>query len=165
MKLIIASDSHGSMGILKQIMLREQPFYRFIHLGDGLEDYLRLQRSLRGLARADFNCDAIFEAVNGNSDPPGMYPEELVLKFDRINCLFTHGHHYQVHQGLSTLVQTAKQNRAKYVFYGHTHRPSDETLHGIRLINPGTVCFYLNPEPTYISWNTTTREILFHQCK
>lgn len=155
MKLIIVSDSHGSMGILKQIFLREQPFDLFIHLGDGVEDLQRLKPSL------DFK----FDAVNGNSDPPGMYPEELILQFDRIKCLFTHGHHQQVHQGGAALVQAAKKNRVKYVFYGHTHRASDETLHGFRLINPGTVCFYLNPTPTYISWNTATREILFHKCK
>jgi putative phosphoesterase len=165
MKLIIVSDSHGNMGVLKQIILREQPFDRFIHLGDGLEDLLRLQRSLHALAGVDFNGDAIFEAVNGNSDPPGMYPEELLLKFGRINCFFTHGHRYQVHQSLAPLVRATKQNRARYVFYGHTHQASDETLHGIRLINPGTVCFYLSPEPTYISWDTATGEILFHQCK
>ncbi|MCL6590730.1 MAG: YfcE family phosphodiesterase [Firmicutes bacterium] len=159
MKIIIAGDSHGSIAILKQIILREQPFDRFIHLGDGLEDFLRLQRSL------DFSCSAVFEAVNGNSDPPGMFPEELALKLGKITCLFTHGHHYQVHQGPAALVQAAKQNRAKYVFYGHTHQASDKTLHGIRLINPGTVCFYLSPEPSYVSWETTTGEILFHKCK
>lgn len=155
MKLIIASDSHGSMGMLKQIILREQPFDLFLYLGDGVEDLLRLHQSF------DFK----FDAVGGNSDPPGMYPEELLLKFGRIQCLFTHGHHYQVHQGGATLVQVAKKNRAAYVFYGHTHQASDETLHGIRLLNPGTVCLYLNPEPSYISWNTLTGEILFHKCK
>ena len=32
----------------------------------------------------------------------------------------------------------ARENGVRYVFYGHTHMQADDTIGGVRLINPGT---------------------------
>jgi putative phosphoesterase len=142
MKVIILSDSHGSFGALKKIVESERPFDLLIHLGDGLEDLLRLSRMV------DFQ----FDGVNGNGDPPGMYPVDLTLNLGGHICFFTHGHHYGVHQGFGRFVAAAKKNKARYAFFGHTHQPFQEPVKGIQVFNPGSICFYLSPSPSYIRW-------------
>lgn len=154
MKIIILSDSHGSLGTLKKIVEREWPFDLLIHLGDGLEDLTRLNRVM------DFNYDG----VNGNGDPPGMYPKHLTLKLNNRICFFTHGDDYGVHQGYGPLVNAAKNNKAGYAFFGHTHQAVREHLKGVEVINPGSICFYLTPKPAYISWETERNQLLFQNC-
>lgn len=153
MKVIILSDSHGSFGILKKIVESEQPFDLLIHLGDGLEDLQRLSRIV------EFR----FDAVNGNSDPAGMYPLELTLNLGGQICFFTHGHKYGVNQGFSQFVMAAKKNKARYAFFGHTHQAFREQFKGIELLNPGSICFYLSPNPAYIRWEIERNELLFRQ--
>jgi len=142
MKLIIVSDSHGGFGVLKKIVALEQPFDRLIHLGDGMEDLQRLIRIM------EFR----FDGVNGNTDPPGMYPPELTVNFDGHICFFTHGHHYGVHQGVERLASAARNHKARYAFFGHTHQSFQKRLRGIKIYNPGSICTYLSLIPTYIRW-------------
>jgi putative phosphoesterase len=153
MKVIILSDSHGSFGTLKKIVESERPFDLLIHLGDGLEELLRLSRIV------EFR----FDAVNGNGDPAGMYPLELTLNLGGQICFFTHGHHYGVNQGVSQLVAAAKKNKARYAFFGHTHQAFREQIKGVELLNPGSICFYLSPKPAYIRWKIERNELLFRQ--
>ncbi len=154
MKLVIVSDSHGGFGNLKKVVERETPFDLLVHLGDGLEELARLGRII------DFQYDA----VNGNNDPPGMYPGDLILKLQGKICLFTHGDRYGVISGLDQLVEAARRHRAKFVFFGHTHQPCQERIKGVEMINPGSICFYISPRPTYITWELETGRLEFHDC-
>jgi putative phosphoesterase len=138
-KAVILSDSHGSFGVLQKIVARETPFDLLIHLGDGVEEGLRLK------LLTEFN----FDAVAGNNDPRDAFPVNLILKFGHYRCFFTHGHSYQVTDNLDGLVAAAKKEKAMIAFFGHTHYYSDQVYKGVRLVNPGTVCRYLNPNPYY----------------
>lgn len=153
MKVIIVSDSHGCFGVLKKIVTLEQPFHQLIHLGDGLEDLQRLSRIV------EFR----FDGVNGNGDPPGMYPEDLSLNLGGRVCFFTHGHNYGVNQGVDQLVSAAKKHQARFAFFGHTHQASRKLISGIEIFNPGSICTYLSPNPTYIRWEIGRREPVFLQ--
>jgi phosphoesterase, MJ0936 family len=139
MKVIIVSDSHGSFGDLQKIIVRETPFDLLIHLGDGIEELLRLK------LMKDFNLDG----VTGNNDPRDVFPTHLVLKLGHYPCFFTHGHLYQVTDHLDSLVAAAKKEKVAIAFYGHTHCYNDQEYKGVRLVNPGTVCRYLNKRPSY----------------
>jgi hypothetical protein len=44
------------------------------------------------------------------------------------------------------------------VFYGHTHRPWEETRDGVRIVNPGTLGGVFS-RPTYAVWDTETGEM------
>ena len=153
MKAIILGDSHGNLGVLQRIIDREAPFDLLFHLGDGIEDGLRLKLI------KDFN----FDAVNGNNDPRDAFPLETVIKFGRYRCFFTHGHYYQVNDQLDQMVNAAKKERAAIVFYGHTHHYSDQQYKGVRLVNPGTVCRYLNKIPSYLSLEVKQGDLLIQK--
>ncbi|MGE5582017.1 MAG: metallophosphoesterase family protein [Bacillota bacterium] len=140
MKIVVISDSHGDFAALKRVVAKEEPFELLIHLGDGLEDGFRLRRI------KEFNLDG----VNGNNDPGDLFPEKLILKLGGKICFFSHGDQYQVHNGLDLLWQAAGGEKADLVFYGHTHRFEDRVFKGKRFFNPGTICSYLNREPSYL---------------
>ncbi len=151
MKVIILSDSHGNFAALKKVVVHESPFDLLVHLGDGLEDVMRLRRVL------DFS----FDGVNGNNDPRGMYPDSLTLKLGTKTWFICHGHHYGVNRGLEELIKAAQENKAKVAFFGHTHQPFRERIKHIELINPGSVCFYHSHQPTYITWDSRNDDFVF----
>lgn len=140
MKIVIVSDSHGNMGVLKQIVKREEPFDLLFHLGDGIEDAIRLQKLI------GFNLDG----VEGNNDIKGQFPTSLVLRFGKKQCLFTHGHLFNVNRDLSSLIDEARVSKAALAFFGHTHRFHDSFQKGVRLLNPGSVCNYFTKEAGYL---------------
>lgn len=107
MKIVIVSDSHGNVGVLKQIVKREEPFDLLFHLGDGIEDAIRLQKLI------GFNLDG----VEGNNDIKGQFPTSLVLRFGKKQCLFTHGHLFNVNRDLSSLIAEARISKATLVFF------------------------------------------------
>jgi putative phosphoesterase len=150
MKVVIVSDSHGSFGVLQKIVARETPFDLLIHLGDGIEEVLRLK------LLKDFNLDA----VAGNNDPKDYFPDQLTLKLGPYRCFMTHGQLYEVNDNLDQLVEAAKREKATIAFYGHTHQYNDQLYKGIRLINPGTICSYLNCRPTYLTIEIHNRELI-----
>lgn len=140
MKIVIVSDSHGNVGVLKQIVKREEPFDLLFHLGDGIEDAIRLQKLI------GFNLDG----VEGNNDIKGQFPTSLVLRFGKKQCLFTHGHLFNVNRDLSSLIAEARISKATLVFFGHTHRFHDSFQKGVRLLNPGSVCNYFSKRAGYL---------------
>ncbi|HBF37528.1 MAG TPA: hypothetical protein DDW50_09435 [Firmicutes bacterium] len=150
MKVIMVSDSHGSFGVLQKIVAKETPFDLLIHLGDGIEEILRLK------LMKDFNLDA----VAGNNDPRDYFPDHLIMKFGAYRCFMTHGQLYEVDDGLDQLVAAAKREKAAIAFYGHTHEYSDQLYKGVRVINPGTICSYLNKCPSYLTIAIENRELL-----
>jgi putative phosphoesterase len=149
MKIVIVSDSHGNMGVLKQIVKREEPFDLIFHLGDGIEDVIRLQKLI------GFNLDG----VEGNNDIKGQFPTSLVLRFGKKQCLFTHGHQFNVNRDLSSLITEARISKATFVFFGHTHRFHDSFQKGVRLLNPGSVCNYFTKEAGYLVLNAGHKDL------
>jgi uncharacterized protein len=149
MKIVILSDSHGSFGVIQKIVTREEPFDLLIHLGDGVEDLLRLQKIKA--------CN--FDAVAGNNDPVDSYPAHVMLKLGGYRFFLTHGHHYRVNDNLNQLFAAAKKEKSAFVFYGHTHSFADRVFKGIRFLNPGTVCTYLNKSLTYLIVEITDRNL------
>ncbi|MGE5606338.1 MAG: YfcE family phosphodiesterase [Bacteroidota bacterium] len=149
MKVVIVSDSHGNMGVLKRIVLREEPFDLLFHLGDGIEEALRLQKLI------GFNLDG----VEGNNDIKGIFPTWFSSKFGKINCFFTHGHLFEVNRDFSLLVSQARKLRADLAFFGHTHHYYDGVQKGIRLLNPGSVCSYFSKETAYLVLKAEDRHV------
>lgn len=79
-------------------------------------------------------------AVRGNCDPRGLAPESLVLeRGGHVFCLL----HVPPHGAPAG---------ASFVLHGHTHVPRDETLAGIRYLNPGTVSKPNHGAPPSYAW-------------
>ena len=75
--------------------------------------------------------------VGGNTDDPGWgYPDTALVVLDGIRFLV---HHIVDPGHPSAVVRRALvQHRPDAVVYGHTHQSSQQTIGGIRYLNPGS---------------------------
>jgi putative phosphoesterase len=126
MKAIIFSDSHGSTGLMHEI-LQEESFDMIIHLGDCYDDMLELR-----------DCyDVPVLGVVGNVDRNDG-PEVEIIQLDDIKILLTHGHVFRVKGRLDYMLDFCLQKGVHIGLYGHTHEAYNEDHH-IRLFNPGSI--------------------------
>lgn len=138
MKILVLSDSHGS---LKNLKTAVDKFSRnadiIVHCGDGTRnDAMWLKDYCKG---------AMVVCVRGNCDS-SMYElkNEEFLDVEGKKIMITHGNYYSVKSGLERLAREAEEKNSQIVFFGHTHTATDQTLGNVRLINPGS-CGYYNP--------------------
>ena len=77
--------------------------------------------------------------VAGNCDENSKdTPEDLVLEIRRKKFFLTHGHNYNVNNGIDKIVEKAKELGADYALFGHTHVHLREKVDGITVLNPGS---------------------------
>ena len=146
MKLLIASDIHGSAyycSKLMQVIQREQPD-RLLLLGDLLyhgprNDLPRDYAPKAVIPMLSAHKDIII-AVRGNCDaevdqmvlPFPCMADSRQLDVDGVTFYLTHGHHASP--------DNMPELPAGSIFLsGHTHVKMDEMRRGIRCINPGSV--------------------------
>ncbi|MFA7075915.1 MAG: YfcE family phosphodiesterase, partial [Candidatus Izemoplasmatales bacterium] len=122
MRILIFSDNHGERYNIDRIIKQWIPLDRIISLGDS-------EMSENELS----NLEII--GVKGNYPFEPKFPTELNFNFEGVNCFFTHGHHYHVKSGVSSLLQKAYLNKYDIVGFGHTHRVFLEEISGIIMIN------------------------------
>ena len=79
-------------------------------------------------------------AVRGNCDPPRLAPESLTLTREGHTFFLTH-----------IPVRTVPPC-ARFALHGHTHVPRDETIDGVRHLNPGTVSKPNHGAPVSFAW-------------
>ncbi len=129
MKIIVFSDSHGTIDWMIAAMEEEKPDHIFF-LGDHDRDGWDLSRIYPMIP---------IHVVRGNCDwGPGL--EDLVMELGGIRFFLTHGHRYGVKGGLLRLEQAGYVAGADMVCFGHTHIPADINENGrVRMFNPGTV--------------------------
>lgn len=164
MKFFVASDIHGSAYYCDKLIraFNEEKADRLILLGD------ILYHGPRNDLPRDYNPKAVIEMLNnikesifcvrGNCDAE---VDLMVLDFpfkedyaliEMQDCVLyaTHGHIYN--QGN---MPPAKEGDV--VLYGHTHIPKDETVRGVRFINPGSVSIpKAGSAHSYIVWENNT---------
>jgi len=137
-KLLVFSDSHGSIGALKMVFKwandhipPNDTICSAACLGDGLSD-------IRSAADATgFYSD--WRIVCGNNDYGIQAPEAAVFDFADNRFFICHGHRQSLYGGYHTLVAAAKNNDANVALFGHSHVPFYKITEGISLINPGSV--------------------------
>ena len=145
MKLMIASDLHGSAFYCRQLlaaMEREQPD-KLLLLGDILyhgprndlpegyapKEVIAMLNPLRErLLCVRGNCDLL--------DNGAKYDEFLVL--ENFKLWLTHGHKYIQRQEKADLGYWAKTLDQDIVVYGHTHVPVNAYYGDTLLVNPGS---------------------------
>jgi putative phosphoesterase len=59
------------------------------------------------------------------------------MEVEKVRLLYTHGHLFGVKGGLDKLQKLAKENDAKIVLFGHTHRPFFDYIDEAYYLNPG----------------------------
>jgi len=124
MKLLITSDTHGNLELLKKLSLKYKDYVK-IHLGDRGFDIKELDTL--GFIYVDGNCDCN-ESV-----------KDRTLNIEDNIIFMTHGDKYNVKFDLNKLYFKALESNAKYVFYGHTHFQSKVEFENMIFINPGAL--------------------------
>lgn len=124
MEILVLSDTRERLDKLKGVLKKHSKCDYIFHLGDG---YQNLE---------DPNASNVF-CVKGNRDLLSDCLPYKIVTLQGKRFLLTHGHEYGVKMGLARLMKLAKQEEADIVCFGHSSRFYDETLDGIRYINPG----------------------------
>ncbi len=131
MKILVLSDSHSALRIMREAIRHIQPD-AVVHLGDLFAD---------GEALQEENPHIPFHMVPGNCDKYRMYeprPEMLCYPVCGVKLYMTHGHNHGVKSGLYYLLQDARASGVQAVLYGHTHNPDCREMDGLWILNPGS---------------------------
>ncbi len=126
MKFGIVSDTHDNMANFNKIIdfLNAQKITTILHCGD------ICNQELMDEATKHFNGQIYW--VRGNGDYHlDKVPETLELKLGGKRIFMNH------YPEISK--RAAESGKYDLAFYGHTHRPWEETIGKCRLVNPGEV--------------------------
>jgi putative phosphoesterase len=146
MKLLFASDIHGSLSACQAVLerLKEERADRLILLGDLLYhgprnplpdgyDPMAVSDALNALAVRPLcvrgNCDSEVDQMVLNFPIMADYTI-LPLKNSRL-AFITHGHIYNIHN-------MPQISHGDLLIHGHTHIHTVENHHGVTYINPGS---------------------------
>ena len=139
MRIVAFSDSHGCRSDLMDAILFAQQRGKIdicVHCGDGAGDFEEMERVLRAE-----NPRVQLYGVRGNCDLSYLRtPYAAMFNACGVGFLVSHGHAYGVKSGLHRLIDAAKLQNARVVFFGHTHVACNETIAGVTLLNPGAIC-------------------------
>jgi putative phosphoesterase len=132
-KLLVVSDSHGSISALKAVLswAADQEIEAGVFLGDGVQDMSAAS------AATGFSCG--WKSVKGNNDYDFSMPSTGSFEFCGFRFFICHGHYYSVYAGYNKLITQALKERANIALFGHTHVPFYKNANGLLLINPGSV--------------------------
>ncbi|MFA5537386.1 MAG: metallophosphoesterase [Bacillota bacterium] len=130
MLLGIISDTHQQHKEAKKAIKQMGQIEQLLHAGDFYEDAMKLAEKLAVPVKAVVgNCDWYLADK----------PDELVLEFENVKILLTHGHINRVRFGYDNLLERAKKMGVRVAIFGHTHVPVLEERDGVLLFNPGSV--------------------------
>ncbi len=129
MRLIVFSDSHGSVRYMRQALEMHPEADAVVHLGDGERDLETLGDLLEGkrVIQVCGNCD-LYSQLN--------IEERVILAGAKVLC--THGHFMHVKHGEQMLREVARNWGARIVLYGHTHNIVNNYVDGLYIFNPGS---------------------------
>lgn len=123
-RIVLVSDNHSLKKPIEDLQNLYHDYDYMFHCGDSeLPKYM-----LSG-----------FACVCGNNDYYGIYPQHLILSIGEHRFFLTHGHRDFIFGHYEMLAEKAKAQDCDVVCFGHTHIPYDNTIHGIRLLNPGSI--------------------------
>lgn len=140
MKILVLSDTHGKLNMVRDIWPKLKGVDLVLHAGDYASDAKAI--------RQEFNVPVAY--VKGNCD--GCYSSEVcsseggdyaVIETDGGRILLTHGHNEGVGSGLDRLRYKALEEGCVAAIYGHTHVASVTQIE--EPAAPGGVLWFINP--------------------
>lgn len=130
LRIGVVGDIHGNYPGLKKALAQMGTVDHLLFTGDGIRDIRHLQAETGVFVRG----------VRGNCDFLADFPDEELFTLEGNRILLTHGHHYNVKNGLTRIGLAAQEKEVRMVVFGHTHLPVITEWQGILLLNPGTLC-------------------------
>lgn len=139
MKILVISDSHGDIELIKKVInLHENEIDVIFHTGDFAKDI-------------SFYSKKQVYSVIGNTD--GLKRDktdlELVLKLKNKSILLTHSDHLKTHYTLTHLKYRAQELGVDLCVFGHTHKPFIDDKEYPILFNPGSLSRFNTLPPHY----------------
>lgn len=151
MRILVVSDSHGHAERLNEVVEKVAADH-VIHCGDFCTKKHLLPTV--PLTVVQGNCD--FEEAE----------QEQIWETHDLKFYIIHGHQYDVKTSVLSLHNRAQEVGAHIVCFGHSHIPFCKQLHGILMVNPGSI---VRPRgglpPTYvcIELNEQQAHVTFYQ--
>lgn len=140
MRIVILSDTHQNRAAVEKIIAKHPEADYFIHLGDGVKEFLAVQ---------PFYPHHQYRQVTGNGDFAPAEKTEDFLFVSGKKLYFTHGHLLAVKAGPEKLKKKAKEVGADIVLFGHTHTPYNQYDGGVFYLNPGSPTYPREGGPSY----------------
>lgn len=130
-KILVISDSHGCIDLLKHVIRQELPFGYLFFCGDGLSDLLY----------CEIPKEVEMYSVVGNVDKYRNTNGEEELYAGVLGKLFmiVHGDNFGVKTSLIKLKKQAEENHIDVVVFGHTHQQKYLNNDDIVFFNPGAL--------------------------
>lgn len=129
MRITVISDSHKSVGTVRNILAAQAESKHIFFLGDVTADIEDINREFP---------DKKFYIVSGNCDFFSSYPSSDIETVGGKKIFYTHGHTLGVKYGTERLKDTAKRLNCQIALFGHTHVSQILYEDGIYLVNPGS---------------------------
>lgn len=128
MKVLVISDTHGNVDVIKKIIKAEQKFHYLLHCGDGIND----------LIHVIIPEDVCVITVCGNIDRARGINEKstIVETIGNFRFFITHGDIYGAHNDITGIWIEAKRSGCDIACFGHTHKPLN-TNGSPMMFNPG----------------------------
>ena len=127
MKILVVSDSQGSIGSILTALDREKPNV-LIHLGNGIKDL------------ADVKFEGQIYASLGKTDFNPKIPKVGKVSHSGCEILYTYGHDLDVLNNYDKLYDFSLKQGANIVLFGCTRHAEIFERDGITFANPGSVC-------------------------
>lgn len=128
MRIGLISDTHDNRMAVQKVVEQAGTVALWLHAGDNVRDAEYI-RELTGVP---------VYAVAGNCDARDVSPPDQFLDFGEYRIMLTHGHRYQVKNGLYELAWWGRQYGMNVVVFGHTHKAVVCQEAGLLIINPGS---------------------------
>jgi putative phosphoesterase len=139
MKIGVISDTHGSQGSIRKIVDAAGNVDLWLHAGDYSQD-AQYVTALTG--------DKV-TAVKGNCDGQTTAKIDEFIEVCGKRLWLTHGHRYDVKQGLYELLWWGREYEADIIVYGHSHVPELKWIGDLLVFNPGSALYPRFGQPTF----------------
>lgn len=130
MKILVVADTHYVTAPIISQLKKEKADMLFF-LGDYVKDGEDIKRKLQIPAYI----------IAGNGDLASFYKKEELVRVRDKRILLTHGHQYNVKNGLQRLYYHGVENRVDVILYAHTHIPYLNREGQVLIMNLGSPTF------------------------
>lgn len=130
MRVALIADTHGYYDWVIEYFNGQAAPDLLIHLGDHSDDGTLIAEALK--------CP--YQTVYGNNDDNSIFHSEYekILSIGTHRLYLLHGHQFAAYQRREKIVKRCQKENCDIAVFGHSHEYMDQTIDGIRVINPGS---------------------------
>lgn len=129
MRIAVVSDTHGLLDKALQSLKIIDGLEMIIHLGDYVKDAKKIEeRTGIKTVYVRGNCDYLELDIE----------EEKIIEIEDKKIFITHGHKYDVKNGINKIFYRGKELNVDAILFGHSHISMILEYEGILMLNPGS---------------------------